>query len=144
MTKTLRIYDGYRLVMELYSPYRTRIYKYNSTIRESGYYLKPLHIVYKVVQGRKLKYIYFGRYWYRVYKAPAEGKQKKAKSRIKWLYIGRDKPDPHLPDPPINPLEGIAVIVDGNDVLVDERTFEALTKISKAVLGENLFESLGT
>lgn len=140
MAKTLRIYGGYRLVMELYSPYRARIYEYNSTIRESGYYLKPLHIVYKIVHGRKLKYVYFGRYWYRVYKVPGEGELKKERSRIKWLYVGRDKPDPHLPDPPINPLEGIAVIVDGEDILVDERTFEALAKISVAVKGENIFQ----
>jgi len=123
--KTVIIRDGYKLLMEIYAPYRERIYAYNSRIRDSGYYLKPIHIVYKNVNNRRYKYLYFGRYWYRVIK---KGK------RVKWVYIGREKPDPHLPDPPLSPFEGISIIVDNNDVIVDELTFKVINEISKRIL----------
>jgi hypothetical protein len=128
MAKTIRVRDGYELVMNIYAHYRSRIYDYNTRIRESGYYLKPVHMVYKEVEGRRVKYVYFGRYWYRIYKTKSEGR-----ARIKWIYVGRDKPEPELPEPPINPLEGIAVIVDGNDILIDARTLEALSQLAKAL-----------
>ncbi|HDN01792.1 MAG: hypothetical protein DRO10_02205 [Thermoprotei archaeon] len=136
--KSVKISGGYDLVMELFSPYRLRIYDYNTQIRDSGYYLKPLHLVYKRFGDRKVKYVYFGRYWYRIYKVPAD--EEGRRSRLKWIYVGREKPDPALPDPPLNPLEGLAIIVEGKDIFVDENTFEALVKISMAILGENLFE----
>ncbi len=131
--KSLRIKEGYNLLMNIFSPYRLRIYRYNEEIKNSGYYLKPLHMVYRSIEGRKLKYVYFGRYWYRVYKS-REGK----KTRLRWIYVGRDKPDPHLPEPPINPLEGLAAVVEGDDVLVDERTFEALVKIAENLASRGL------
>jgi len=133
MVKSLRIVGGYRIVMELYSPYRVRIYEYNDKIKDSGYYLKPLHIVHKVVGGRKLKYLYFGRYWYRVIRR---------RGKIRWVYVGRDKPDPHLPDPPISPFEGLGILVEGEDVLVDEKTYEALSRISVKIKGENLLPEI--
>ncbi len=135
MTKSVRVKGGYGLIMSIFTPYRVRIYAYNSQIRDTGYYLKPVHMVYKKLEGRKVKYMYFGRYWYRVYRAREGGR-----SKIKWIYVGRDKPDPQLPEPPINPLEGIAVIVDGDDVLVDEKAFNALTQITQALKKMGLLE----
>ncbi|MFP3203656.1 MAG: hypothetical protein RXR43_16050, partial [Sulfolobus sp.] len=37
------------------------------------------------------KYIYIGRYWYKLERK--NGKQK-------WIYLGKEKPLPNLPDPP--------------------------------------------
>jgi hypothetical protein len=63
------------------------VYEYNTKIRGYGVYLKPYHIVYR--NGKK--YIYIGRYWYKLERK--NGKQK-------WIYLGKEKPLPNLPDPP--------------------------------------------
>lgn len=119
----IRVKDGYRLIMEAFSPYRRKIYEYNELIRESGYYLKPVHVVVK--RFANLKYLYFGRYWYRVVRGDGR--------RLRWIYIGREKPDPNLPEPPLNPFEGLRIIVDGDDIMVDDYVHRALTSILKKV-----------
>lgn len=111
--------DGYQLIMELFLPYRRRIYEYNSLIKDTGYYLKPLHFVVK--KELNLKYLYFGRYWYRIAKGPH--------NKIKWIYVGREKPDPSLPEPPINPFEGLKTVVNNNDIIVDEYVYRILINI---------------
>jgi len=136
--RTIRLREGYSLLMNIFSPYRSRIYKYNEVIKDSGYYLKPLHIVYRTINKYRVKYLYFGRYWYRVYKSKG-----KNKSKIRWIYIGRDKPDPHLPDPPINPFEGIAVIADSEDILVDEKTLNVLSRIAEDLANRGLIDLKG-
>lgn len=78
------------------------IYEYNNKIRHTGFYLKPVHISTRRLQdGTVIKYYYYGRYWYKL--------EKPSPSKIKWIYIGREKPSPELPDPPPNPLEGVVV-----------------------------------
>lgn len=112
----IRVKDGYKLIMEMFSPYRRKIYEYNESIKDSGYYLKPVHVVIK--KSMNFKYLYFGRYWYRVIRG--EGR------RLRWIYVGREKPDPNLPEPPLNPFEGLKIIVDGNDVVVDDYVYRVL------------------
>lgn len=51
--------------------------------------------------------------------------EKTPTGRLKWIYIGKEKPLPELPDPPENPLEGVVVkrvnetieIIFGNEEL---------------------------
>ncbi|MEM4717932.1 MAG: hypothetical protein QXE81_04130 [Desulfurococcaceae archaeon] len=77
-------------------------YEYNNQIRNRGVYLKPVHIVVRRLQdGSIIKYYYYGRYWYKL--------EKDFNKRLKWIYIGREKPFPDLPDPPLNPIEGLVV-----------------------------------
>lgn len=79
------------------------IYNYNSLIKPKGYYLKPVHIVTRYLpDGTKITYYYYGRYWYRLEKDPATKK-------LKWKYLGKEKPDPSLPDPPPFQLEGLVI-----------------------------------
>ncbi|MEM1709472.1 MAG: hypothetical protein QXT01_04695 [Sulfolobales archaeon] len=111
--------DGYQLIMELFLPYRLRIYEYNSQIRNTGYYLKPVHVVVK--KELNLKYLYFGRYWYRIAKGP--------NGKIKWIYVGKEKPDPNLPEPPLNPFEGLKIIASNDDIIVDEYVYKTLSTI---------------
>ncbi|MEL9909558.1 hypothetical protein [Desulfurococcus sp.] len=99
------------------------IYTYNNLIKGEKYYLKPVHIVSrKLSSGSTVKYYYYGRYWYKI--------EKNNKS-IKWIYLGKEKPSPSLPDPPENPLEGLVVkkIDDGNMVelvIASEELFRKL------------------
>jgi len=77
-------------------------YEYNNMIKQQGFYLKPVHMVTRRLQdGTIVKYYYYGRYWYKLEKTPT--------GRLKWIYIGKEKPLPELPDPPENPLEGVVV-----------------------------------
>ncbi len=125
ISKYVVVKNGYRILMEIYAPYRARIYAYNAMIKDSGYYLKPIHLVYKRLKNQRVKYIYFGRYWYRLVKK---------RGTIKWIYVGKDKPDPHLPDPPLSPFEGLSIIVNGDDIIVDRKTFNILNELSKLIL----------
>lgn len=80
----------------------SEIYEYNNRIKNAGYYLKPIHMTTRrLVDGTVLKYYYYGRYWYRV--------ERNERGRVKWVYLGREKPSPDLPDPPKNPLEGVVI-----------------------------------
>ncbi len=94
-------------------------YEYNSRIRDKGFYLKPVHIVSRSVGGVKRTYYYVGRYWWRLEYAGKRGKT----SKVRWRYVGREKP-PDLPEPPPNPLEGLRFYAVGNDVYLDRKTFE--------------------
>ncbi|WP_440059756.1 hypothetical protein ACSU1N_00935 [Thermogladius sp. 4427co] len=89
--------------------YLQQIYEYNNTARQKGYYLKPVHIaVRKEGNSVRTKYYYYGRYWYKI--------ERTEKGGIRWTYIGKEKPDPTLPDPPKNPLEGLVVKVRDSEV----------------------------
>uniref|UniRef100_A0A7J2U1C3 Uncharacterized protein n=1 Tax=Ignisphaera aggregans TaxID=334771 RepID=A0A7J2U1C3_9CREN len=84
------------LIGALLDYYRQQLYSYNSLIKRYNVYLKPLHIVVKKdLKGSKKVYYYFGKYWYRL---------EVSNSKLKWIYIGKEKPFDYLPDPPINPL----------------------------------------
>ncbi len=108
--------EEYNRYMELLRSYTLELYKYNSMIRDRGFYLKPKHVVVKNTREGKVKYIYLGRYWYTI---KYIGKRAGV-SRIKWIYVGKEKPDPSLPDPPIHPLEGVVIKVDKGGIYVKE------------------------
>ena len=118
----LRIINGLDAVERLLEEYKRKIYRYNSLIRDTGFYLKPLHIVSRRVDDGRRTYYYFGRYWWRVVYAGKSGKT----SRVKWIYVGREKPSElaGYPDPPSYPIAGLRFSVDGRDVIIDRRVYE--------------------
>lgn len=92
-----------RKISLLLSEYLTAFYSYNSLIKDKNYYLKPVHVVVRrTPDGGSVKYYYYGRYWYSLQKTSAP-------SKVRWIYKGREKPDPSLPDPPANPVEGLVI-----------------------------------
>ncbi len=100
------------------SEYLPQIYSYNNLIRDKKYYLKPVHIVTKKKpDGNYIKYYYYGRYWYRI------ERRRDKPSRIKWIYLGKDKPEPDLPEPPENPLEGLVVKIskEGVEIITSKK-----------------------
>lgn len=101
------------------------IYEYNNIVKNYGYYLKPVHIVVKKSGNETVKYYYYGRYWYRI--EYVKGKKK----RLKWIYVGKEKPDKKLPDPPNNPFEG-TVIKIRNGTIEISGSKEALSILSRA------------
>jgi len=133
----LRVNNGGEEVVKkinlLLADYLPNIYMYNETIKDSKYYLKPVHIVVKSKSdGRKIKYYYYGRYWYRIEKAKSNGK-----TRINWIYVGKFKPDPNLPDPPENPLEGLVVKVADNEVEIIASKRELLKLVTSVLESSN-------
>ncbi|MEM0363263.1 MAG: hypothetical protein QXH75_05625 [Sulfolobaceae archaeon] len=81
------------------------VYDYNTKIKEYGVYLKPYHIVYK--NGKK--YIYIGKYWYKL---------EKIGGKLRWIYLGKKKPIESMPNPPDIPP--ITIIKDDNKYIVDQ------------------------
>ena len=99
------------VIDEVFRRYQKLVREYNKRIKDTGYYLKPVHIVVKKVKDEVRVYRYYGRYWWRV---KYLGK-KTGRSVIKWVYIGKEKPK-GLENPPKNPLEGVVVYkVKGDD-----------------------------
>lgn len=107
----------YNLFKKLLDEYKIKLYTYNSLIKKYGFYLKPYHVVVKHSSGRTIKYIYYGRYWYRLKYACKKGNT----SKIKWIYIGSEKPLSNIPDPPKNPLEGIVIKICDDGIYVKHR-----------------------
>lgn len=111
--------------------YLRKVYEYNSAIRGSGYYLKPVHVVVKRgADGSRRVYLYYGRYWWKVVYAGKRG----GTSLVRWVYQGRVKP-PGLPDPPVNPLEGLKLRVEGDDLLLDRSVLERYWGLLARALG---------
>ena len=72
------------------------MYRYNERISSTGYYLKPVHYVYKRTTTGKVVFHYYGRYWLK-------------KLKGKTIYIGQTKP-PELPPPPRSIWESFVLI----------------------------------
>ncbi len=122
-----RIYENtgdlFKRINLVLSDYLVQIYDYNNIAKQKGYYLKPVHIVVKKKGDQKIKYYYYGRYWYKIEYKKGKG------SRIKWIYMGKSKPDPELPDPPKNPLEGLVVRVSEDSIVINAPSEEVFRLI---------------
>ncbi len=106
----IRVYGGYARLREWLDTIKPLIYEYNSAIRHTGYYLKPVHkVYYKRAQGETRIYEYYGRYWWKII-------SKGGKRRL--VYAGRFKPS-GVPEPPKIELEGLRVVVEGDDVIIE-------------------------
>jgi len=104
--------------------------EYNRSISGSGYYLKPIHYASKSIEGKKRKYIYLGRYWWKVLYL---GRDERGKAKIRWVYLGKNRPS-NLPEPPTNPLEGVvfySIEGDSENYYIEEKvSSETLKKIA--------------
>lgn len=123
MPRFFLVKNGLDAVASLLEEYKRAIYRYNSMIRGTGYYLKPMHVVVKHSASGEKKYTYVGRYWWRVVYVGKKGKT----SRVKWIYVGKEKPAElkDYPDPPNHILVGFSFIVlNGRDILVREDVFK--------------------
>ena len=106
--------EEYNLLNSLIEKYKNELYAYNTLIKKYGFYLKPYHIVVKYSRDKKIKYIYYGRYWYRLKYIGKRG----STSKVKWVYIGSEKPINSLPDPPHNPLEGAVLKICDDGIYI--------------------------
>lgn len=117
MACTVLVRGGSRAVEEALEELRRLIYRYNERLRGTGYYLKPVHIVTKRVDGDRRRYVYVGRYWWRL--RATSGRRG---SRVKWSYIGREMPPDlrgKVPPPPTSRLAGLRyVALDNGDIIV--------------------------
>jgi hypothetical protein len=118
----VKIVGGALLLSRIESYIKEPFYHYNSLISPYGYYLKPIHKVYKRKEDRTLIYVYYGRYWFR------------RDERGKLIYAGTEKPEPIEVSPPKNPLEGLSLIIDGKDLLVSQQGFDTFVRIASEYL----------
>ncbi len=120
-----RIRGARKIFEELFDEYRRIIYEYNSKIKDTGFYLKPAHIVYKTVNGVRRKYYYFGRYWWQIWIKGRRG----TTTLVKWTYYGSRMPylEKLLQNPPpVTPFDGISYAVEGDDVIITRENYEKL------------------
>lgn len=129
--KKVLIKGGLNHILDLYSQFKLEILSYNERIKNTGYYVKPVHIAYKNSNTGRVKYIYFGRYWYRVVKRG---------NRLVWVYVGKDKPEPSLPELPPNPFENISIaVINDSDIEIDLDGLELLANIEKHIGRSDVF-----
>ncbi len=123
-------------ILGILEEYQASVRKYNALIRDSGFYLKPIHIVVKKVKDERREYRYFGKYWWRIeYLGRKDGKPV-----IKWIYLGREKPS-GLPDPPVNPLEGFCFYTiqgEKDYIYVSNRVFLRYRRKLEDLLGKKI------
>lgn len=96
-----------KVLKTLVDDYRAALYSYNTMIKKYGVYLKPIHIVVKKTSEGAKVYHYYGKYWYKVVYS---------NGRLRWVYIGREKPFPEIPNPPLNPIIAVKIINRDNDI----------------------------
>ncbi len=135
-----RIIGARKYFEGLVEQYKLSIYRYNESIKNTGYYLKPVHMVYRKDQeGRTRIYYYVAKYWWHVSYVGRRGKT----SRVKWIYVGSRMPyhpDLMVNPPPPSPLEGIAYSLDGEDVIMTEKNYRRVKDLLEGfrveVIGE--------
>lgn len=114
-----------RFLRELIDVYKTALYAYNTAIKSYDVYLKPVHIVVKKRGDAVVVYHYYGKYWYRI---------RYEKGKLKWIYLGRERPLPDLPNPPVNPLTVVKIVKrDGNGVCVYIDSISSLKAVDKYI-----------
>lgn len=110
-----------KILSEVIDIYKTKLYHYNTMIKKSGVYLKPMHIVVKKDRDKVRVYYYYGKYWYRI---------SYNRGKLKWIYIGNSKPLLNLPDPPLNPLTLIKIMNnDGKEPCIYADNVYSLEKL---------------
>ncbi len=125
----IRIYRGGVVIDSILDSIKEEVYRYNTIISRTGYYLKPVHKVYKRKSDGTVKiYEYYGRYWWRF---------KRDNGRKRLVYAGKEKPR-GLPDPPEIPLEGLSVIREDNDIIVDCRDYDRYRHVFKGLAAERV------
>ena len=129
--KRVKVKGGWNVVRQLLEEFKRKIYKYNSLIAGTGFYLKPTHIVVKRTPAGVKRYIYIGRYWWSLEYRGRKGKT----SRVKWVYVGTEKPAKlaGYPDPPSSPLIGLSLVVEGDDIILDEETYRKFRWLFKGL-----------
>ncbi len=121
------VYNGRRIIINLLDELKNPFYEYNSKISSTGYYLKPVHKVYKTLgDGRRRIYEYYGRYWWR-----RVGKR--------FVYAGVSKPRAVKEPPPPNPLDGLSIIVEGEDIILSCRDYEKFYEYFKGYKIEKIY-----
>jgi hypothetical protein len=126
----VRVREGAVAAEALSMRARSAVYSYNLSIRNTGYYLKPVHYVYKRSStGRVRVYEYYGRYWWRL---------ENRGGRVRWRYVGRSKP-PGLPEPPSTGLEGLRIIREGDDIIVDCWVVERFPELFRGLMVERVY-----
>ncbi len=118
----LRVVNGAKALDFKLADLKRVFYEYNRVIRGTGYYLKPVHKVYKNVKGSRRVYEYYGRYWWKLVRV---------NWGVRYVYVGRIKPLDVKVNPPGNPLEGLSLIREGWDVIIKCSDYEKFSEVFK-------------
>ncbi len=130
----VKVFGGAKRAREVIEEYLNELYKYNEAIKKYGIYLKPIHVVTRRTKGSVKRYYYFGRYWYKVIYSGKSGRI----SKVKWIYVGKEKPIREMPDPPPNPLELYKMEIENDNVCLYMNSIELLKKVLELFNGFNM------
>lgn len=111
--KTFLIIEGEKAIKNYLKEFKSILKTYKDEFKGWGYTLKK-------VQPKNAKKPYW--YWYRwVYDNETQNN--------KWEYIGREKPDSNIPDPPKSILDEAIFQEVGGNVLISETELEKVKEI---------------
>lgn len=124
MEERILLVDGKDRIDEIRKRHKKTVAEFQKEVNDitRGYVYAPR--TWKTQEGLKTGY-----YWYRyVYKAREDGSRYRTQK-----YIGKEKPDFNLPDPPKNPLDGTPHEVVGNNILMDSKRYHNNKRLFKGL-----------
>ena len=117
----LLVVDGLKAIKDYEKEFKAETREYKKIFKGWGY-------TYKKVKPKTAKRPYH--YWYK-WEYSAETKNNE------WTYIGKDKPEASIPDPPMNRLDEVDYSIAGSTILLQR---EEYSKIQDLLEGFQVFE----
>ena len=111
--RTFLIVDGNKKVKEYKKEFQGIMREYKKTYRGWGYTFK------KVMPKGATKPYY---YWYKWEYDP------NTQNNV-WTYVGKEKPEVNIPDPPVNRLDEVSYSLAGENVIINEIEYQKIIDI---------------
>lgn len=111
--KTFLIVDGNKAIKAYLDEFKSVMREYKKIYRGWGYTFK------KVMPKGATKPYY---YWYKWEYDP------NTQNNV-WTYVGKEKPEVNIPDPPVNRLDEVSYSLAGENVIINEIEYQKIIDI---------------
>lgn len=116
----LLVVDGVKAIKDYEKGFKSEMREYKKLFKGWGY-------TFKKVKPSSAKRPYY--YWYK-WEYDTETKNNQ------WTYLGKDKPEETIPDPPISRLDEVEYTVAGSNILISQQEYD---KINDLLEGYQVF-----
>ncbi|MEB3764944.1 MAG: hypothetical protein GSR77_02095 [Desulfurococcales archaeon] len=121
----VRVLNGAPVIRRIEVVLKEPFYHFNSLVGKYGFYIKPVHKIYKTINGVRRVYAYYGKYWLK-------------RKGNKVVYAGSQKPRV-IPDNVMSKLQSFTIIFEEEDVIMDCWVYEKLKKYFEGLHVEKTF-----